>query len=947
MNNYNEALRLEQVALDSEGLALERYQIYLESTEAKLARFTATLEGLYSKVISSDTIKKIIDGGTEFINIIDRIISELGGLNTVLILLATGSMIKFVSHLYKITEGVVTLKSTIDILRTSTKALHTSFITLLKNPVTWAVIALAAIPASIFAITNHNKKLKESIEEVNKATSEYKSSLKELNDTLDHTKISDTTNKLEELKEAIDYEDKIKQIKQLKKEIANLEKKKINNDGQLHEIDVEGLKNRKIRLKVLEEEIGVIGEYNKVIELAKILDLESAENKFKLVSANKQSISENKKLADSYKVVYDKLIKGIELTEEETKLNKKLISQYPEHVSLLNSKTGALGISHKALQSSITLQEKLAEVEFQEYKFSIKANSDKINSEINVAQAKMESAQSQIEALDKLIKKENDLTLADPIKRELSIAMGFDSEKFNNQVKEEQKKYRQELIKEQKRLDKLRPAAEVYSNILDADSYKDFIENFYEVTSTASDGSGDIREYTSSLSEFANQLSKISEIEAQLTKIKLESDLVTESDRIPLIQKEIELQKELIKANEELIEAQTTSRNKTAQELINKFGSVVTLSSDLRILTVNWEEYNKVSNTSSKDQKSQREILEDLIKKYNELNSSIDSSATSILNAQKATFDLNKTMENFADEIVSLYKELYETQKEAKIKLIDEEIKKEDKRHENEIDHLDKEIKKYEEIINAKLKLIDEESDKEDYQKELAKLTKERNEIKDKINVLSLDDSIEAKAQIAELNKQLAEQEENINEYQHKHTIDLRKKNLQNQLDTYKKDIDAKKDAEDKKYKAEKESLDKAKQDITDYYDNLLDSERTFYNLKQQIVSGNLESIQSDFANFALFVQDNSKIIGDSISENLNDKIVEAQNTLNNVSKVKKSSNTSSSNSHKDYLDNMWDGGSDKYVEGQQKRYKQALKDKDYDLIRRLIEDSQRVGYKL
>jgi len=363
---------------------------------------------------------------------------------------------------------------------------------------------------------------------------------------------------------------------------------------------------------------------------------------------------------------------------------------------------------------------------------------------------------------------------------------------------------------------------------------------------------------------------------------------------------------------------------------------------------------------TGKGNKELAEAIDNTIKLRNEqlkLGKELRSIANEFANSTKT---LSDSIEDSANEIVDLYKDIYKIQKDVQLELVDKAIKKENDRHERVIDNLDKELDKYEEIINAKLKLIDEEVSEDDYQKELNKLQKERDKTLDKINVLSLDDSIEAKAQLAELNEQLAEQEENIEELKSKHTVDLRKKNLQNQLDAYKKDINAKKEAENKKYKAEKNRLEDLKDYWTDYYDNLINSERNFANIRQQIVSGMLEGIRSDFAVFAKFIKENSSLIGKSISENIEDKINDAQNALNSISKVKKvtstnttrssssSSSSSSINEHQKYLDDSGQfGGSANYIKSQQERYRKAVEDGNFDLIKRLIEDSQRVGYKL
>lgn len=71
--NYDRALELSNEATNSAGLAQERYGIYMESTEAKIKKFTSTVQELYSKALSSGTINNIIDLGTGFLNLTNSI----------------------------------------------------------------------------------------------------------------------------------------------------------------------------------------------------------------------------------------------------------------------------------------------------------------------------------------------------------------------------------------------------------------------------------------------------------------------------------------------------------------------------------------------------------------------------------------------------------------------------------------------------------------------------------------------------------------------------------------------------------------------------------------------------------------------------------------------------------------------------------------------------------
>jgi hypothetical protein len=162
--------------------------------------------------------------------------------------------------------------------------------------------------------------------------------------------------------------------------------------------------------------------------------------------------------------------------------------------------------------------------------------------------------------------------------------------------------------------------------------------------------------------------------------------------------------------------------------------------------------------------------------------------------------------------------------------------------------------------------------------------------IVDKINVLSLDNSIKAKAQLKDSNTQLTEKDEAIADKQHQHTIDLRKQNLNDQLDSYQTDINAKKDAEDEKYDAEKDRLDELKEETEKYWEDQINNERKWATLKQHIMSGTLKTVQSDFSNFTKILNNNLTTIGQSITNNLIDKMKNAstlaQSTINDINNI-------------------------------------------------------------
>lgn len=84
MENYGDALKLADVAANSAGLATEKYGTYMDGLEAHLNSLTAAFESLSSTILNSDAIKVFIDGLTSAVTVIEKVISTLGTLPTLI-----------------------------------------------------------------------------------------------------------------------------------------------------------------------------------------------------------------------------------------------------------------------------------------------------------------------------------------------------------------------------------------------------------------------------------------------------------------------------------------------------------------------------------------------------------------------------------------------------------------------------------------------------------------------------------------------------------------------------------------------------------------------------------------------------------------------------------------------------------------------------------------------
>ncbi|MEC0210242.1 phage tail tape measure protein [Paenibacillus ehimensis] len=348
-----------------------------------------------------------------------------------------------------------------------------------------------------------------------------------------------------------------------------------------------------------------------------------------------------------------------------------------------------------------------------------------------------------------------------------------------------------------------------------------------------------------------------------------------------------------------------TSTINASAESVKKYDDQLQISKDrLGLLKEGTKAYSDELQKQIKllqDKLSAEEAHESVIRKqmdtvgltqeqWNNLNQQLKQSvlaqisiASSIKSANQS---LKEQLDTIANDVIEIYKEMYEKQKEVALKAIDDELKALEKSHKRKVDLLDEEMKKYEDLVQAKLKAIDEQANEEDYQKQLIKLTKERDEIQKQIDTRKMDTSLEGKAKTAELLKQLQEKNDEIDDFQKKNLRETAKKTLQDQLEEKKKSVDSQKEIEDKSYENEKERLDKIKEATEKHYNDLIQDETRFEKIREDIRKGNISKAMSDLGGFRDFVLKNSEIIGNGLSNTLIDKIGKVSTKLQEITPI-------------------------------------------------------------
>lgn len=84
LNNIDRLQEIYALAEDSEGSAMAEQEKYLEGVQYRIDQFQASVENLANTFMSSDFLKNAISVGTDFINLLDKIIDKIGTIPAVI-----------------------------------------------------------------------------------------------------------------------------------------------------------------------------------------------------------------------------------------------------------------------------------------------------------------------------------------------------------------------------------------------------------------------------------------------------------------------------------------------------------------------------------------------------------------------------------------------------------------------------------------------------------------------------------------------------------------------------------------------------------------------------------------------------------------------------------------------------------------------------------------------
>jgi len=301
-------------------------------------------------------------------------------------------------------------------------------------------------------------------------------------------------------------------------------------------------------------------------------------------------------------------------------------------------------------------------------------------------------------------------------------------------------------------------------------------------------------------------------------------------------------------------------------------------------------EANDIKN-NIKFLKSQLELNKNNKDIVERLTDEIEKQEDKLQDTERSVKDLNGSVkdiyEKAADQYVELYKEKLELMKKADEEHYKDKIERDKKVHENRMKQIDKELKALQDAYDQQMQMLDRTESTRTYENDLSKKQEEITDLKKQIDLLSMDDSYEAKSQKADLIKQLNEKEQELSEYQHNREIELRKNNLEDELSSEQEKLESKKEKMEEEYNNTVELLEKKAEERQKFWENELNNEQKFAEMRKQVYEGNFNEMLETVNTWSGEVDSKFDILGDSITTNFTDKVKEAIDELKKLDNSK------------------------------------------------------------
>lgn len=309
------------------------------------------------------------------------------------------------------------------------------------------------------------------------------------------------------------------------------------------------------------------------------------------------------------------------------------------------------------------------------------------------------------------------------------------------------------------------------------------------VSDGISSSAKEVELYVAQIEAFRKELQKLSEVTNKINQKEGKLELIPEDDEIRKQKAMVELiglYGDQMRAIENLNISRIREIMKIADQLRSVGFSVDYNSASHDFFVENLENLNNIGIGLPTEERNELiKFYEDLIAKAEEYNQANIDSALDYINIQKQ-------IQSIQQDYIDLWKQqLGDTQESLNsiLDLVKEMIKQE---AEDLIDALEKQSDAYREIIEMKKRSLELTEKEREYQEGVKDKTDEISKLQARIDALSLDDSREAQLEKQKLLEELAQLQEELNDYQHDHSIESQEDALDQDLENFEDHIDDK-----------------------------------------------------------------------------------------------------------------------------------------------------------
>lgn len=268
---------------------------------------------------------------------------------------------------------------------------------------------------------------------------------------------------------------------------------------------------------------------------------------------------------------------------------------------------------------------------------------------------------------------------------------------------------------------------------------------------------------------------------------------------------------------------------------------------------------------------------------YDELVQKIRDAEQALLDMKDAQYENKKALKDAQKEatasVVESMKQVFENMRDGELKALDTVQKAREKKYKEAVEKLDnmmeveekasakrleaidKQREAYNKMVDDKIKGMERQKAEESHTKSMTKLYEQEAELKNKIAVLGLDDSFDAKKKREDLKKELKDIQEQIGETQSQWDYDKQVEAINDGRDKENEKYDDRIEAENKYMEALRESveaqkkaldeemdkfneiMDEKREAINKYYDDIANNTKLWNEIQEDVAKGNFTKI--------------------------------------------------------------------------------------------------------